>query len=457
MKGGLGWEERVTGAATLTKDYGRKSYFIQIFDMQYCQQVWEQELYQELDYKTPLAWFHTFEAHTHVAGLSFADEREASNFGGVIQSTLQRRRDKTRQQSSSVTRGPTFSPKQGGSAGSGGGMPTLHEGTTVKEVELPAKKSKDKNKSKQKKGKRKFKPGDIGAPMGFVHVTGMKLGSEGMQMVDNTHMIDPVLLNFLEHAGLKPNDLGEAGLRKAKDMAEKHGLYEEYEQNASEGKKKRDQQRISMMPQPPKAPSGPPPTKPRQPPGPPPSRPPLGGSPGSTVRRTGTATGSPATSKRGPPPSLPTRAPPKPRAVGGAGPPPPPPPPPPPADGGAFPSPPGSSSKPTPPRVAKPGGALSLADQLKAAPSLKQAPLQAAKPASDGGGRQDLMSQIRQGNVNLRKVDPDEVRESSVKGGTEGGITDVLQDALKTFRMDIAGSSSSDDDSDGDSDDEEWD
>ena len=56
--------------------------------------------------------------------------REASNFGGVIQSTLQRRRDKTRQQSS-VARGPTFSPV-GGSAGSGGGMPTLHEGTTVK-------------------------------------------------------------------------------------------------------------------------------------------------------------------------------------------------------------------------------------------------------------------------------------------------------------------------------------
>ena len=34
-----GWEERVTGAACLTKDYRRKSYYIQIFDMQYCQQV----------------------------------------------------------------------------------------------------------------------------------------------------------------------------------------------------------------------------------------------------------------------------------------------------------------------------------------------------------------------------------------------------------------------------------
>ena len=207
-------------------------------------------------------------------------------------------------------------------------------------------------------------------------------------MVDNTHMIDPVLLNFLEHAGLKPNDLGEEGLKRAKDMAEEHGLYQEYEQNASEGKKKRDKQRISMMPQPPKTPSGPPPMKPRQPPGPPPSRPP-GGSPGSTVRR----------GPRGPPPSLPTRDPPKsrpsPGGGGGAGPPPPPSPPPP-ADDGTFPAHPGASSKPTPPRATKPGG--------------------------------------------------EDLRESSVKAGSG---TDVLQNALKTLRMeDAASKSRSDDDSD---------
>jgi len=373
--------------------------------------------------------------------------REATNFGGVIQSTLQRRRDKTRQQS--MMPAPAISAP-GGSAGSGRSMPTLHEAPIVKEVELPTKKKKgDKGKTKKKKGNRKFKPGDISAPTNFLHVTGMKLGSDGMQMVDNTHMIDPVLLNLLEHAGLKPNEMGEEGLRKAKEVAEKNGLYKEYEQNASEGKKKRDHQRISMMPQPPKTPSGPPPMKPRQPPGPPPSRPP--GSPASTSRR----------GPRGPPPSLPNRDPPKSRPPqgggGGAGPPPPPPPPPPPADGGAFPAPPGASSKPTPPRAAKPGGGLSLADQLKGAPSLKQAPPQAPKPAGGGGGRGDLMSQIRQGNVNLRKVDPDEVRESSVKAGSDGGITDVLQDALKTFRMDIAGSSSDEDDSDADSDDDEWD
>ena len=55
--------------------------------------------------------------------------REAANFGGVIQSTLQRRRDKTRQHS--MMPAPSISAP-GGSAGSGRSMPTLHEGTTVK-------------------------------------------------------------------------------------------------------------------------------------------------------------------------------------------------------------------------------------------------------------------------------------------------------------------------------------
>ena len=48
---------------------------LRIFYKFHLPQFWEQELYQEMQYKTPLAWFHTFEAHSHVAGLSFADER----------------------------------------------------------------------------------------------------------------------------------------------------------------------------------------------------------------------------------------------------------------------------------------------------------------------------------------------------------------------------------------------
>ena len=193
----------------------------------------------------------------------------------------------------------------------------------------------------------------------------MKLGSEGMQMVDNSHLIDPVLLNFLKHANLDPDVLGQDAILKAKDMAEKHGLYEVYEQNASESKKQRDRQRISMLPPPPPGPRVKPPTPGLRGKPPPPG---------------------PKRTPPGPPPPLPRGGPPRPvggagppKPVGGAGPggPPPPPPPPPPADGGAFPPPQGVSSKPPPPRNAKPGaGGLSLADQLKGAPNLKPAPPQ---------------------------------------------------------------------------------
>ena len=48
---------------------------LRIFYKFHLPQFWEQELYQEMRYKTPRTWFHTFEAHSHVAGLSFADER----------------------------------------------------------------------------------------------------------------------------------------------------------------------------------------------------------------------------------------------------------------------------------------------------------------------------------------------------------------------------------------------
>ena len=38
------WVERFTGTVSLTKDYGRKSYFIQIFDMDFYQKVCKAEL-----------------------------------------------------------------------------------------------------------------------------------------------------------------------------------------------------------------------------------------------------------------------------------------------------------------------------------------------------------------------------------------------------------------------------
>ena len=334
---------------------------------------------------------------------------EASTFGSVIQSTLQRRRDKARGQAGSASRSQTFAPQGGTSSprvGARPSVPTVHEQPSVKvgrwtmcarlallisefhrlwSLRRTKKRTRKRNRRKGSVDSTlrtyqvvtlqeentfylplitfKYLPG----PKDFVHVTGMKLGSQGMEMVDNTDKIDPVLLKFLDHAGLKPEELGESGLAKAREVAVQNGLYDHFDQNASEGKKRRAAQRASMLPPPPKTPSRPPPTKPRQSP---PSRPPPGhGSPAS-----GRRTESPSRNNRGPPPALPTRGPPGSRPPGppkgGAGAPPPPPPPPP-AGGGGPPPPPSGGSKPAPPRVAKPGAGQSLADQLKGAPSLK--------------------------------------------------------------------------------------
>jgi len=67
-----------------------------------------------------------------------------------------------------------------------------------------------------------------------------------------------------------------------------------------------------------------------------------------------------------------------------------------------------------------------------------------------GGGRGDLLSQIAQG-VKLKSVDPNEVRVSSVKKG-EGGLTDLLSEALNNFRENVAVSSDEEEEEDDDSD-----
>merc|ERR1712180_437597 len=93
---------------------------------------------------------------------------EASTFGSVIQSTLQRRRDKARGPagSASSSRSQTFAPQGGTSSprvGARPGVPTVHEQPSVKVVE-PKKDKKEDKKKKQKKGKRRFNPADISGP-----------------------------------------------------------------------------------------------------------------------------------------------------------------------------------------------------------------------------------------------------------------------------------------------------
>eukprot|EP00092_Neocalanus_flemingeri_P102328 GFUD01130886.1.p1 GENE.GFUD01130886.1~~GFUD01130886.1.p1 ORF type:complete len:502 (-),score=168.27 GFUD01130886.1:74-1579(-) len=435
------WVERVAGAACFTKDYGRKSYYIQIFDMQYHQQVWEQEIYLEMAYRAPQTWFHNFEAEHSMAGLSFADEREGQNFLAVVQSKIDQRKAKKLPSGQQISPGHTQGTKQIAVS------PRVQKKSTpVTEVQPTPKTSK-----KRKESKKGISKLDISGPdtSSFVHVTGVKSdGIGGMRMVDNSHLIDPVLKKYLTIAGIDSSSLGAKEIEQVKQFAEKENLYEQVERRKTV---KREQKRQNKT-------TGGPPPPPYQRPAPP--RAPLpsieekqNGAP-SIPERTPTRPGKP-------PPTIPNRPPPTNKAhtpnqgrrTPSSGPPPPPPP----SGGGPPPPPPpgpGSllvSATPKPPSAAKPGrgdlnsqiqnfsGGLKKMDQSTA--SRKEAP-----PA-----RGDFLSQIR-GGVKLREVDDNDINDrSSNSVKSEEGLMGALKGALANIHE--ANFSSDEDESDDDDDD----
>ncbi len=81
---GQGWTVLVTGVVCFVKDFDRRSYYIVALDMDRGCQVWEQEIYSEMVYRHSQPCFHSFEAEREVAGISFADEREAQDFLNAV-------------------------------------------------------------------------------------------------------------------------------------------------------------------------------------------------------------------------------------------------------------------------------------------------------------------------------------------------------------------------------------
>ena len=58
------------------------------------EKVWEQELYNEIDYKRKESLFHCFEGDTAFVGLSFMDEMEANHFHEKVAERIRKRRER---------------------------------------------------------------------------------------------------------------------------------------------------------------------------------------------------------------------------------------------------------------------------------------------------------------------------------------------------------------------------
>ena len=74
------WNKRSCGVVCLVKDNPKRSYFIRVLDFDRKTVVFDQEIYNQFRYRSPRAYFHTFEAENGQVGLNFADEGEAAIF-----------------------------------------------------------------------------------------------------------------------------------------------------------------------------------------------------------------------------------------------------------------------------------------------------------------------------------------------------------------------------------------
>ncbi|KAK7073617.1 hypothetical protein SK128_012807, partial [Halocaridina rubra] len=78
------WRQFRTGVAVLIKDYARKSYYVQIYDIVDWERLREEELIKGTAYHASLPKFHQFEAEKgQTMGLKFASEDEARKFAEI--------------------------------------------------------------------------------------------------------------------------------------------------------------------------------------------------------------------------------------------------------------------------------------------------------------------------------------------------------------------------------------
>ncbi|XP_033110964.1 neural Wiskott-Aldrich syndrome protein-like isoform X2 [Anneissia japonica] len=426
-KNGNSWVKHCCGVACFVKDNPNRSYYIRVYDIIKHAMVWEQELYNQFRYKKPRPFFHTFCTDSCWAGLNFANDIEAENFGGVIIEKIsmkQQRREKRRTAppvppaNSTNNTAPPLPVHRSQSARAPARPAPKLSSPSLREVHHTPNQISNDNKERKKDKKNKGKKGkitkaDIGLPSNFQHVS--HVGWDPDKGFDTNNM-DPTVKGWFESIGVTEALLKDKNTAKfINDFIEEHGGIDAV---------KKEAERIKPDAPPPPPPSdrfSQPPRRESALPPPPPSRrdlpppPPSRDSRASPRPQRAPAPRPPSQSSRGLPPLPPnpsqpppisrpgqSRGPPPPPVGGGGGGPPPPPPPPPPSAVAAPP--------PPPPPVPSGGG-----------PSMG---------GGGGGGRSDLLSQIQHGR-DLKPVE----QNNTPKDTPRGALLDQIRGGKKLKRV----------------------
>lgn len=205
------WQLFATGVMCFVKHNQKRSYFFRLYDFDEKKMIWEQEIYLDMNYQQLEPYFHMFEAEDCMAGLNFADERDAQHFGLVVRkksdliNKMLRTKDKPnkdRLKEDSIRKIDNNSLK----------VPNI---SSMRARSLDSLQTANQNfiniEKSNSKSKLKISKLDIGSPTDFRHIQHIGWSpSTGFDL----KVIDPKLQNFFEIAGVSADLLDDIDTRK---------------------------------------------------------------------------------------------------------------------------------------------------------------------------------------------------------------------------------------------------
>lgn len=446
------WIKKNTGIVTLIRDNPRRSFFLRLYCLQRKAMLWEHEVYNSMDYKAPLSYFHTFEAEECMAAFNFASETEAITLRNILLGKLNAKRQKRQEKRSKMemeTQHVVTLPRKSRSSTlsfaftSGATSNTLNGAQTTVGVNRSASSSsmyKSKKKKGEKDSRRKLTKDDISLPSNFRHIMHMDWNVENKGLEFDT--VDPQLKQFFDMVGVSEHELRDQATREfIYDFIESHGGMNAVKEVVLPSN---DSKNTTQSPALPQRQEYPPPVPARTIAHQTRSAPPL------PPTRFTTPTMSPNTPSNAPPVhrSAPSRPPPPAVTPAPSLPPPPPPPPLP-----SAPAPPSrnTSSGPVPPPPPLPNSIDTYAvkdntnttnnnneevtdlrpmlmESIRTGTTLRKVSKTETKPNPPSDSRSDLLEQIRQG-IELRPV-PNEIKTTAPTLHKDGGLASALSRAL---------------------------
>lgn len=162
------WLKKDTGIICFIKDNHRRNYFFRMYCLNRKMLIWEQEMYNNLDYNTSCDYFHSFEVDECVAAFNFASENEAGDLKKIIHEKLQMKRQKREEKRSRNTLNHNKIPQSKPEIR----KPSFQSNTSLNyDYHNNQQHIIDNQQSNKTKKKRHLTKADIGSPKDFKHVS----------------------------------------------------------------------------------------------------------------------------------------------------------------------------------------------------------------------------------------------------------------------------------------------